>query len=147
MINGKTIVLTGASSGIGLEVLKLLVQGTENRILAVSRHAVEKLTNFAPNVTPFDADVSSPEGIESIFDKAESMFGKIDIFYANAGYPYYERYDYLDWERVEAMFRTNTFAPMSARWPCRATPSTARANSPRRDSSRQCAPRNPTTSK
>ena len=112
MINGKNIVLTGASSGIGLEVLKLLVKGEDNRILAVSRHAVEKLTDFAPNVTAFDADVSSPEGIESIFDKAESMFEKIDIFYANAGFPYYERYDYLDWERVEKMFLTNTFAPM-----------------------------------
>ena len=112
MINGKTIVLTGASSGIGLEVLKLLVQGADNRILAVSRHAVEKLTGFAPNVTPFDCDVSSPEGIEKLFDKAESMFGKIDIFYANAGFPYYERYDYTDWERVERMFRTNTSSPM-----------------------------------
>ena len=40
------------------------------------------------------------------------MFDKIDIFYANAGFPYYERYDYTDWERVERMFRTNTFAPM-----------------------------------
>ena len=112
MINGKRIVLTGASSGIGLEVLKLLKEGPDNRILAVSRHAVEKLTGFAPNVVPFDCDVSSPEGIEKLFDKAESMFEKIDIFYANAGYPYYERYDYLDWERVEKMFRTNTFAPM-----------------------------------
>ena len=112
MINGKTIVLTGASSGIGLEVLKLLVQGADNRILAVSRHAVEKLTGFAPNVTPFDCDVSSPEGIEKVFAKAESMFEKIDIFYANAGFPYYERYDYMDWERVERMFRTNTFSPM-----------------------------------
>ena len=112
MINGKTIVLTGASSGIGLEVLKLLKEGPDNRILAVSRHAVEKLTGFAENVTPFDCDMSSPEGIEKLFDKAESMFGKIDIFYANAGFPYYERYDYTDWERVERMFRTNTFSPM-----------------------------------
>ena len=112
MINGKRIVLTGASSGIGLEVLKLLKEGADNQILAVSRHAVEKLTGFAPNVTPFDCDVSSPEGIEKLFDKAESMFEKIDIFYANAGFPYYERYDYMDWERVEKMFRTNTFAPM-----------------------------------
>ena len=112
MINGKRIVLTGASSGIGLEVLKLLKEGADNQILAVSRHAVEKLTGFAPNVTPFDCDVSSPEGIEKLFDKAESMFDKIDIFYANAGFPYYERYDYTDWERVEKMFRTNTFAPM-----------------------------------
>ena len=112
MINGKTIVLTGASSGIGLEVLKLLAEGPDNRILAVSRHAVEKLTGFAPNVTPFDCDVSSPEGIEKLFAQAESMFDKIDIFYANAGFPYYERYDYTDWERVEKMFRTNTFAPM-----------------------------------
>ena len=112
MINGKRIVLTGASSGIGLEVLKLLKEGPGNQILAVSRHAVEKLTGFAPNVVPFDCDVSSPEGIEKLFDKAESMFEKIDIFYANAGFPYYERYDYMDWERVERMFRTNTFSPM-----------------------------------
>ena len=112
MINGKRIVLTGASSGIGLEVLKLLAEGKDNTILAVSRHAVEKLTGFAGNVVPFDCDVSSAEGIEAVFTKAESMFDKIDIFYANAGFPYYERYDYMDWERVEKMFRTNTFSPM-----------------------------------
>ena len=36
MISGKNIVLTGCNSGIGLEVLKLLVQG-DNRILAVDK--------------------------------------------------------------------------------------------------------------
>lgn len=39
MIENKKIVLTGASSGIGLEVLKILAKGKGNIILAVSRHA------------------------------------------------------------------------------------------------------------
>ena len=111
MITGKKIVLTGASSGIGLEVLKLLVKGEGNTILAVSRHAVEKLTGFAPNVIPFNADISSKEGVDSIFAKAEELFDKIDIYYNNAGFPYYEVYDYEDWDRLRAIWDTNTIAP------------------------------------
>jgi short-subunit dehydrogenase len=111
MITGKRIVLTGASSGIGYEVLKLLAKGPGNRILAVARH-VDNLEGFAPNVIPFRCDVSSAEGVERIFDKAEELFGKIDIFYANAGFPYYESFDYTDWDRVEKMFATNTFSPI-----------------------------------
>ena len=111
MITGKRIVLTGASSGIGYEVLKLLARGPGNRILAVARH-VDNLEGFAPNVFPFSCDVSSAEGVERIFKKAEELFGKIDIFYANAGFPYYESFDYTDWERVEKMFATNTFSPI-----------------------------------
>lgn len=111
MIDNKTIILTGASSGIGLEVLKLLVKGENNRILAVSRHATS-LMGFGENVIRFDADISTQEGIDSIFAKAEELFDKIDIFYANAGSPYYETYDYVDWERVDRMFQTNTVSPI-----------------------------------
>lgn len=111
MINNKNIVLTGASSGIGLEVLKLLVKGEGNKILAVSRHAVEKLEGFAPNVIPFNGDISTKEGIDAIFAKAEELFDKIDIYYNNAGFPYYEVYDYEDWDRLKAIFDTNTLAP------------------------------------
>ena len=114
MINGYNIVLTGASSGIGLEVLKLLSARPDNRILAVSRHAEEKLTGFADNVIPFTCDVSSRAGVDAIFDKAAEAFGgkKIDLFYANAGFPYYEAYDYTNWERVVKIFETNTFSPI-----------------------------------
>ena len=111
MIENKTIVLTGASSGIGLEVLKLLARGQGNRILAVARH-VDKLGGFAPNVTPFACDISTQEGVDRVFQKAEELFGKIDLFYANAGFPYYEEFNYADWDRVDAMFRTNTISPI-----------------------------------
>ena len=38
--------------------------------------------------------------------------GEIDIFYANAGYPYYEEMNYCDWNRVARMFETNVFSPI-----------------------------------
>ena len=111
MIENKNIVLTGASSGIGLEVLKLLKEGKGNRILAVSRR-VDNLKDFAENVIPFSCDVSSKEGVDAIFARAEEVLGKIDIFYANAGFPYFEEYSYCDWERVERIFNTNTLSPI-----------------------------------
>ena len=111
MIDNKTIVLTGASSGIGFEVLKLLAEGRGNRILAVARH-VDNIQYFADNVTAFACDISTKEGVDRVFDKAEELFGKIDLFYANAGFPYYEEFNYTDWDRVDAMFRTNTISPI-----------------------------------
>lgn len=112
MIENKKIVLTGASSGIGLEVLKLLAKGKGNIILAVSRHAEERLFDFGPNVIPMNIDCSTKEGIDKVFRVAEAAFGKIDIFYANAGFPYFEAYDYADWDRVKRMFDTNTLSPI-----------------------------------
>ena len=111
MIDNKTIVLTGASSGIGLEVLKLLARGKGNRILAVARR-VENIERFADNVTAFSCDISTQQGVDRLFEKAEELFGKIDLFYANAGFPYYEEFNYTDWDRIDAMFRTNTISPI-----------------------------------
>lgn len=112
-ISNKKIVLTGASSGIGLELLKLLSEPSlGNTILAVSRHAEEKLSGFSSNVIPFNADIGSKEEIDRIFAKGEELFGKIDIFYNNAGFPYLERYNYLDWDRMQYIFDTNTLGPV-----------------------------------
>lgn len=111
MINGKNIVLTGADSGIGLEVLKLLVKGN-NRILCVDKNT-DNLVKFDPaKVTILQLDVSSQEAVDAIFAKAEEIFPFIDIFYANAGYPYFEEMNYADWNRVSAIFETNVFSPI-----------------------------------
>ena len=111
-VSNKTMVLTGTTSGIGAALLKLFADPKlNNTILAVSRTAEEKLAGYAPNVIPFNADTTKKESIDSIFEKAESLFDKIDIFYNNAGFPYIENFNYLDWERMEYIYNGNTLGP------------------------------------
>ncbi|MCQ2409698.1 MAG: SDR family NAD(P)-dependent oxidoreductase [Clostridia bacterium] len=111
MITGKKIVLTGANSGIGLETLKLLVKG-DNKILAVDMYTEEMEKFDKSKVTVYKCDVSTKEAVDELFEEAIKVLGKIDIFYANAGYPYYERMNYVDWDRVKDMFDTNVFSPI-----------------------------------
>lgn len=111
MITNKNIVLTGCNSGIGLEVLRLITEGN-NRVLAVDKN-IDRLSGFdSQKVIPMQIDVSSKEAVDAIFEKAIQELGSIDIFYANAGYPYYEEFNYVDWDRVSAMFETNVFSPI-----------------------------------
>ena len=111
MITNKNIVLTGCNIGIGYEFLLLLLAGN-NRILAVDKEIdkLEKLGN--EKIIIMQKDVSSKEAVDEIFERAENEFDFIDIFYANAGYPYYEEFNYADWDRVAAMFETNVFSPI-----------------------------------
>lgn len=111
MLNNKRIVITGADSGIGWETLKLIAAEKTNKILAVDINN-NNMGSLGGNVSTLCCDVSSKENVDLIFDKAIETLGGIDIFYANAGYPYYELIDYVDWERTERMFQTNVFSPI-----------------------------------
>lgn len=111
MITGKNIVLTGCNDGIGLEVLKLLKTG-KNRVLCVDFEASRLKNMLDENTFLLEIDVSSKEAVDKIFETAIETLGSIDIFYANAGYAYYEEMNYTDWERVQKIFETNVFSPI-----------------------------------
>ena len=108
MDSHKNIVVTGASSGIGKSIMEeLLAQDENNRILAACRRA-EMIADYGDRVIPFSCDLSTKEGVDALFAKAEEVFGKIDLFFCNAGAPYYERFDYEDWDRIRHIFELNT---------------------------------------
>ena len=112
MIQQSNIVITGASSGIGKAILEMLAKPENgNRIVAASR-SIGKLQGFGENVVLFPCDLSTQEGVDTLFRKATEVFEKIDILICNAGAPYYERYDYEDWDRIERIFSLNTFSCM-----------------------------------
>jgi short-subunit dehydrogenase len=105
----KKIVITGATSGIGLEIIRQL-QPFDVEIVAVGR-SIEKIPEL-PGVFPFFSDISTTEGVDNVFDFALQKMGRIDIFIANAGFAYYEKIGSADWNHIDNIFRTNVISPI-----------------------------------
>ncbi len=110
MLKDKNIVLTGCNSGIGYEFLQQVLP--YNKVFAVDKDTWNLDKIKSDNLIVMQQDISTQEGVDAVFDRAAKDLPFIDIFYANAGFPYYEKLDYTDWKRAEDMFETNVFSPI-----------------------------------
>lgn len=116
-LNNKTIILTGAASGIGQALLTQLAQITSN-IIAVDINSegleaiCDALNSSPAKITPLTLNMMHAEDIDRLFEFALAEFGTIDIFIANAGFAYYERLDTPDWQHIEQIFQLNTITPI-----------------------------------
>jgi NAD(P)-dependent dehydrogenase (short-subunit alcohol dehydrogenase family) len=89
-IAGKTAIVTGAASGIGLGIAKALAHAGANIVLAdlrpepleVARKAIEMIGVRAVGVT---IDVSDPASVEAAGEAALDAFGALHIAVNNAG--------------------------------------------------------------
>lgn len=84
---GKKSVITGGTSGIGLETARqFLLQGAEVIVTGRNRErldqAVHELGDGAHGVV---ADVSSNADLEALASRAQEVLGGVDIVFANAG--------------------------------------------------------------
>ncbi|MGN1044544.1 MAG: SDR family NAD(P)-dependent oxidoreductase [Candidatus Methanomethylophilaceae archaeon] len=108
---GRHVVVTGANSGIGACLLKgFLEQGCT--VVAADIRDSEIAGMASDRVHPVICDLSVKEGVDRLFSEAEAFMGTIDIFVANAGFPYYEVIDRPDWDHIERIFGVNTLSPI-----------------------------------
>lgn len=90
-LSGKNAVVTGASSGLGIQMATALArQGADLVILARRFERLEELANkltaeYGIRVLPIKCDVTNSDEIEAAAAKAEAEFGRIDILLNCAG--------------------------------------------------------------
>jgi NAD(P)-dependent dehydrogenase (short-subunit alcohol dehydrogenase family) len=84
-LTGKTAIVTGAASGIGLAITRLyLKEGAQ--VLAVDRDSFDKTgLNEGDALTMLMADITASDAPERITETALARFGKVDILVNNAG--------------------------------------------------------------
>ena len=86
-LKGKVALITGGSSGIGLEAAKRFVaEGAHVFIAARRKDELEKArTLIGGNVTCVATDVTKMADLEKLFATIKAEKGRLDVLFANAG--------------------------------------------------------------
>jgi NAD(P)-dependent dehydrogenase (short-subunit alcohol dehydrogenase family) len=115
MTKNKVYLITGASSGIGLEIAKTaLAEG--NKVIATGRNAdkvLKAINDTTDNLLVVKIDVTNTEEIIEGVKLALKKFGTIDVLVNNAGNFYAGFFEGLSQNQVEQQIRTNLFGPMN----------------------------------
>ena len=106
----KTIVIVGASRGIGQELVKLFANNGKNRVLAFARNSENKYLAF-PNITYFPLDLESKTLVKD-FQTALAQIDKIDILVNNAGKLINKPFLDLSLEDIQSSYQVNIFGVM-----------------------------------
>lgn len=103
----RTILITGASSGLGKETAKLFQQKGWNVIATMRKPESETELNLLENVIVARLDVLDLNSIETAVNKGIETFGKIDVLLNNAGYGAYGPLESFSREKIIRQFDTN----------------------------------------
>lgn len=110
---GKNAVITGGSSGFGLAVARLLVDGGA-RVLITGRHqetldhAREQLGDRAVAVR---SDTGSMPDIDELADRVKAEFGTVDALFANAGVNGFAPFEATSEELFDQLLTINAKGP------------------------------------
>ncbi|MDM0040909.1 3-hydroxybutyrate dehydrogenase [Variovorax sp. J22G21] len=110
MLKGKTALVTGSTSGIGLAIAKALAQQGANLVLngfGDAEGPQTEITALGVQAAYHGADMSKPEQIEDMMKFAASKFGRVDILVNNAGIQHVAKVEDFPPERWDAVIAIN----------------------------------------
>jgi 3-hydroxybutyrate dehydrogenase len=110
MLKGKTAVVTGSTSGIGLGIAKALAEQGANIVMngfGEKDAAIAEVKAFGVEVEYHGADMSKPAEIEDMMNMAEKRFGGVDILVNNAGIQHVANVEDFPVDRWDAIIAIN----------------------------------------
>jgi len=110
MINKKTILITGASNGIGFEIAKTAAS-LGHKVIAISRD----ITNLKPliNVDSYSVDITNDDLIESFVKNLIQKKIKLDILINNAGLLVNMPFEETSIKTFKNVYNVNVFGVVS----------------------------------
>jgi short-subunit dehydrogenase len=116
-INSSTVVITGASSGIGKAAALLFAREGANLVLAArSETLLQELASecedLGANVIAVSTDVTNKESVQHLFYTALEFFGEINTWINNAAVGAVGEFESTPLEAHEQVIKTNLLGPL-----------------------------------
>lgn len=106
----KTVLITGANKGIGLETTKVLL-ASGFRVIALSRH-VDNLKNIeTANLLIYQVDLLQQADLLKVLSEIKIKSGRIDILINNAGIGLFKRIEDCTIEEWNSVIQLNLTVP------------------------------------
>ena len=104
----KTVLITGASSGIGKETARQLIR--EGYLVYAAARRLEKMADLqAIGGIPLQMDITREEDIQAVVSRIEQDRGGIDILINNAGFGLYGAMEDIPLDEARYQFEVNLF--------------------------------------
>lgn len=112
-IADRTIVITGASSGIGLATAKHL-HSLGARLVLASRNAatLTEIEKELPGSAAIPTDVTKPHDVARLIEQSITRFHRIDVLVNNAGRAMAKPVEHIDLDEYRQLLELNLIAPL-----------------------------------
>jgi short-subunit dehydrogenase len=114
-VNGKVVLITGASAGIGLAAARLLAaNGARLALSARSKDKLERLAEELPGSAVFPADMADVSAVGKMIGDVQAKFGRLDVLVNNAGRGMHWPVASMDIGEYRKLLDLNLIGPLAA---------------------------------